>query len=119
MDAERAAASHTAHMPGEKRRSAAIEALSRRTSITAPPAGMLAMIEEGDSQGYPKEVKRSAAVMALMQRKTLLNDQTHEQIGLVNGHLVRAGDTTHHQSDDEGGRNSTSRFDPEVSLRLS
>ena len=82
---------------------------------------MLAMVEEETHAGRP-DIKRSAAVMALMQRKTLLQDDTHEKIYLDNGHLVRAGDTTHHHlppvgEDDEdegGGRHSISRFDPEV-----
>lgn len=100
--------------PLEKRRSAAIEALSRRTSIGIPGGlgGMLAMEEP-----HIKEVKRSAAVESLMKRKTLLNDDNHEPIGMLNGHLVRAGDTTHHsllEGTEEEERQSLSRFDPEV-----
>lgn len=128
MDAERSAAAAQAPAPPmEKRRSAAIEALSRRTSVTMAPPGMLALLAEepegGEGAGGgSREVKRSAAVTALMQRKTLLNDQSHESVGLVNGHLVRAGDSTHHRivtvdGDEDGERQSLTRFDPEVSQR--
>ena len=67
-----------------------------------------------------REVKRSAAVLALMQRKTLLNDPTHEEIGLVNGHHTHLDALGEGEDEDGGGgsekRHSLTRFDPEVSF---
>ena len=129
-EAEKAAQLNQPALGLERRRSAAVEALSKRTSLSMPAGGLQTLLEEVEEHHAERgkaqvpEARRNEALQRLMSRKTLLSDDRHEQVDLVNGHLVRAGDTTHHtslspmdgdESSDEGApRRSVTRFDPEV-----